>query len=217
MTQTPTAVPTRPGFMFKRLVSMFVLCMIVVAVLAVGLIFGAIPVQFGISKVPFFISLDKLEGTEITAYPGNDIAVHKGDKAIILAAVKGGTGKNLCLSTSVPLPFVPDLKLKITSGSSTDIPLDELRAEGTKLGIAAVTVHDLQIGGSADSFTKNNLIRGPHGTFGVQLKDADVDHIILDGEKIKVGSLRLRGLGLGVGIGKLHLFNPQCPAQKKSK
>lgn len=217
MTEAPTAVPTQPGFRWKRLISMFIVCMIGVGVLAVGLIFGAIPVQFGISKVPFFISMDKLKGTSITAYVGNDAAVEKGDKAMIVAGVKGGEGENLCLSTTVPIPFIDDLELKITSGSSTAIPLDELRADGTHMGIGDVTVKDLELGGDAGSFTQNDLIQGPDGTFGVEMKNADVSKITLDGEKIKAGSLRLRGLGLGVKLGPLKLFDPQCEAKKAGK
>lgn len=193
---------TKPGIVWKRAAALFVACMVAVGVLALGLIAGVIPVQLGISKNPFTIHLERLEGTKITAYVGNDIAVDSGNKGMAIAGVEGGTADSLCLTTDLDLPFLGIISVKITSGRSESIPLDKMVAMGSAMNIDDVTVRNLRLGVDASRFSQHDLIQGPDGSWGLEMDGADVDRLRLDGEKIKVVKLRLRGLGLGLKLGE---------------
>lgn len=194
------------GTSWRRAGAMFVVCMVAVGILAFGLITGAIPVAFGLSKNPFKISLDRLDGTRITGYVGNSPKVDDGDKALVLAGVEGGDGSNLCLSTVLDLPFIGDLSVKITSGQSKTIPLEKLMATGTDLKIDEVTIRDVELGRDAETLDRNDLLDGTGGSFGLQMESADVTGMRLDGESLRAGSLRLRGLGLALKLGKHECY-----------
>ncbi|MQA62706.1 MAG: hypothetical protein GEU86_14710 [Actinophytocola sp.] len=182
---------------WRRSLALFAVCMVAVGVLAFGLIAGVIPVQFGISQNPFHISLERLEGSRITAYVGSEDDVDGGATAMAIAGVEGGEGDALCLSTVLDLPVIGPLSITITSGDSKPILLDKLTAYGTGMEIDSVDVRALELGTDAARLDTNDLLRGPAGSWGMQLDHADVNGIRLEGEQLKVAKLRLRGLGLG--------------------
>lgn len=205
MAPATAARPAKGGVAWRRAGALFVVCMVAVGVLAFGLIAGVVPIQFGISQNPFHISLQRLEGSRITAYVGSEGDVDDGATPMAIAGVEGGEGDALCLSTVLDLPVVGPLSITITSGDSKPILLDKMTAYVTGMEIDSVDVRAIELGTDAAGLDTNDL-QGPAGSWGMQLDHADVNGIRLDGEQIKVAKLRLRGLGLGLRLGEHHCY-----------
>jgi len=205
MTQ-PARVATRPGVVWKRALTMFVVCLVAVGVLAFALITGLIPVSFGISQSPIKITIGKLEGTRMTAYVGTDDGVEGGRKAGKIAALWGGEIHDLCLSTTLDLPLIGELSIQIRSGESEPIPFSEMTAHADGLIIGRVTVKDVELGISGSDLSANDLVRGPDGSWGLQLDNITVHDLTASGDQADVGELRLRGMGLTLKLGEHHCY-----------
>lgn len=202
----PARVAARPGVVWKRALAMFVVCMVAVGVLAFALITGLIPVSFGISQSPIKLTIGKLEGTRMTAYVGTDNGVEGGRKAGAIAALQGGQIHDLCLSTTLDLPLIGDLSIQIRSGESEPIPFSEMTAHADGMIIGRVAVQDISLGVSGSDLSANDLVRGPDGSWGLQLDNLAVHDIKASGDQADVGRLRLRGMGLTLNLGEHHCY-----------
>lgn len=207
--EAPGASDASQGsLVLTRALKMFLLCMIVVGVLALALIQGVIPVQFGLSGAPFKLSVEKLSGTSITGYVGTSESVDDGTSPMVLAGVEGGTGENLCLSTVLDLPVLNQWSVTITSGSSKPVEFDQLTADGGALHIDAVTLTDAELGLDAATLD-SELLDAPMGAWGLRMGSAEVDNIRIAGEDMEAASLRLRGLGLKLQRGTHECFTAE--------
>lgn len=213
MTQ-PAANPqvAAPGTLWKRAIGMFVVCMVAVGVLAFALIVGLIPVSFGIGGNPIQLTIGKLEGTKMTAYVGSDPSVQQGGKAGAIAALEGGEMHEMCLSTVLDLPVVGELSIMIRSGESKPIPFGRMTAFADSMGIDAVTIKDVSMGLDGSDLSANNLVRGPDGSWAMEMDHVTVTNIVATGEEADVGLLRLRGLGLELQTGRHG-----CPTRAAAK
>lgn len=201
-----------PGTVWKRAIGMFVVCMVAVGVLAFALIVGLIPVSFGIGGNPIQLTIAKLEGARMTAYVGSDPSVQEGGKAGAIAALEGGEMHEMCLSTVLDLPVVDELTIIIRSGESTPIPFGKMTAFADSMGIDGVVVKDVQLGLDGSGLSANDLVRGPDGSWALQMDNVTVTNLVATGEQADVGTLRLRGLGLELKTGRHG-----CPTRTAAK
>jgi hypothetical protein len=198
----------RSGLVFKRAAGLFLVCMIAVGVLALGLIQGVIPTQLVLSKSPFKLAIDQMVVNDLSAYVGHDPLVESGQKGVAVAGIEDGEADNLCLSTVLDLPFVGPLSIEITSGANRTIDLEEIVAQAEAMAIGDVVVDDVDLGVDAATMQRSGQVDGPAGGWGLELRQAVVDDLKVDGEAIKVLSLKLRGLGLGLALDERHCFEP---------
>lgn len=202
----PVETTTRAGVGWKRALGMFVVCMVAVGVLAFALIMGVIPVSFGISQNPVKLTMERLEGTRMTTYVGTDAVVEDGQKAGKIAALEGGEIHSLCLSTALDLPVIGALSIQIRSGESEPIPFSKMTAHLDGLIIGDVAVRNVQLGLDGADLSRNDLIQGPDGSWGLQFDNATVHNLKASADRAQVGQLRLRGLGLNVELGEHHCY-----------
>lgn len=110
------------------------------------------------------------------------------------------------------LPVVGELSIMIRSGESKPIPFGRMTAFADSMGIDAVTIKDVSMGLDGSGLSANNLVRGPDGSWAMEMDHVTVTNIVATGEEADVGLLRLRGLGLELQTGRHG-----CPTRTAAK
>ncbi|MEK2474930.1 MULTISPECIES: DUF6230 family protein [Streptomyces] len=157
---------------WKRTAVMLVPSTACVGALVLALAQGAMAASFAVSGKNFKVSADEITGQGIASFPsslgGSDGTGH----AVLLAGIRTGTAKGVCLSMKQRLPLVGEVSLLVRSGGDRPVRGENIVVDADALTSSGGRVTGVQAGRDAATLTGAPGVDGPRGLFGVQATSA---------------------------------------------
>jgi F0F1-type ATP synthase membrane subunit c/vacuolar-type H+-ATPase subunit K len=171
-----------------------------VGVLFVGMAQGSLAASFAISGTQFKSSADKLVGTGFEQFGTVDNGPGGSKNPVMATGVSTASATNFCQSTSVSLPIVGTVNLKLAAPqmSAKDMVLDVTSIDGD------LTLTQVQIG--KDASTLDGPAKGAAGAFGLQAATQTVNGFKTQAWSATAASLTLQGLKLNFGKSVTECF-----------
>ncbi|MFJ9412702.1 DUF6230 family protein [Streptomyces sp. NPDC101227] len=133
---------------------------------------GAMAASFAVSGKNFKVSADEITGQGISSFPSSLGSKDGKGHAVLLAGIKSGTAKGVCLSMKQRLPLVGEVSLLVRSGGERAIKGENLVVNADALTSSGGRVTGVQAGRDAATLTAAPGVSGPPGLFGVQASTA---------------------------------------------
>ncbi|UGY94478.1 DUF6230 family protein [Streptomyces gobiensis] len=191
---------------WKRSAVMFVPGVACVGAVVIAIAQGAMAASFAVSGKNFKVSADEITGEGISSFPA---AVGKkdgkGGEAVLLAGIKSGTAKGVCLSMQQKLPLVGEVSLLVKSGDQKPVKGENIVVNADALTSSGGRVTGVEAGRDAATLTKAPGVTGPPGLFGVQADTAVARDVRSTAWATNGGSLTLSKVDIA-----LHRDGTEC-------
>ncbi|UQA91815.1 DUF6230 family protein [Streptomyces halobius] len=157
---------------WKRTAVMLVPGVACVGAVVIALAQGAMAASFAVSGKNFKVSADEITGRGISSFPSSLGSKDGKGHAVLLAGIKSGTAKGVCVSMKQRLPLVGEVSLIVRSGAERPISGEHLVVNADALTSSGGRVTGVQAGRDASTLTAAPGVTGPRGLFGVQASTA---------------------------------------------
>ncbi|MFI8873913.1 DUF6230 family protein [Streptomyces sp. NPDC055243] len=157
---------------WKRSAVMFVPGVAAVGAVVIALAQGAMAASFAVSGKNFKVSAEEITGRGISSFPSSLSSSDGKGHAVLLAGIKSGTPKGVCLSMKQKLPLVGEVSMIVRSGDGKPIKGENLVVNADALTSGGGRVTGVQAGRDASTLDEVPGIQGPKGIFGVQASGA---------------------------------------------
>lgn len=157
---------------WKRTAVMLVPGVACVGAVVIALAQGAMAASFAVSGKNFKVSADEITGRGIAGFPSALGSKDGKGHAVLLAGIKSGTAKGVCLSMKQNLPLVGEVSLLVRSGAERPIAGRQLVVNADALTSSGGRVTGVQAGRDASTLDAAPGVSGPQGLFGVQASTA---------------------------------------------
>ncbi|MFI9051461.1 DUF6230 family protein [Streptomyces sp. NPDC053427] len=157
---------------WKRTAVMLVPGVACVGAVVIALAQGAMAASFAVSGKNFKVSADEITGQGISSFPSSLGSKDGKGHAVLLAGIRSGTAKGVCLSMKQNLPLVGEVSLIVRSGGERAIKGEHLVVNADALTSSGGRVTGVQAGRDASTLTAAPGVSGPQGLFGVQANSA---------------------------------------------
>ncbi|KAA0023822.1 DUF6230 family protein [Antrihabitans cavernicola] len=216
------AVATRGGTRWRRTGMLFLPALLVVGLLAVGSLFGVLPLRLSVVGQDFKISSNgsAIKTPAGLAFYPSQISMKDGtDKAILLAGLpEAQLPKGMCISLVLTFPVVgsntirlkttgntvaKEMTLSATALEANDATLIPSTKDGKPLAPDGSNIaYPVSIGKNAADL--NGLPKGPEGTFGVDAPGSgQMSNLQASAQGAVIsGTAALNGLGVKLGHGR---------------
>ncbi|MFC7303569.1 DUF6230 family protein [Streptomyces monticola] len=153
---------------WKRTAVMLVPGVLAVGAVVIALAQGAMAASFAVSGKNFKVSAEEITGQGISSFPSSIGSKDGKGHAVLLAGIKSGTAKGVCLSMKQRLPLVGEVSLLVKSGAQRPIRGENLVVNADALTSSGGRVTGVQAGRDASTLDAAPGVSGPEGLFGVQ-------------------------------------------------
>ncbi|MER6995529.1 DUF6230 family protein [Streptomyces sp. NPDC000410] len=157
---------------WKRTAVMLVPGVLAVGAVVIALAQGAMAASFAVSGKNFKVSAEEITGEGISSFPSSIGTKDGKGHAVLLAGIRSGTAKGVCLSMKQDLPMVGEVSLIVRSGSDKPVKGENLVVNADALTSAGGRVTGVQAGRDASTLDAAPGVTGPAGLFGVQASSA---------------------------------------------
>ncbi|WP_043267858.1 DUF6230 family protein [Streptomyces sp. CT34] len=157
---------------WKRTAVMLVPGVACVGAVVIALAQGAMAASFAVSGKNFKVSADEITGRGISSFPSSLGSTDGTGHAVLLAGIKSGTAKGVCLSMKQKLPLVGEVSLLVRSGGERPVTGENLVVDADALTSSGGRVTGVQAGRDASTLGGAPGVSGPRGLFGVQASTA---------------------------------------------
>ncbi|MBT2507943.1 cholesterol esterase [Streptomyces sp. ISL-98] len=157
---------------WRRTAVMFVPGVVAVGAVVIALAQGAMAASFAVSGKNFKVSAEEITGQGISSFPSSIGSKDGKGHAVLLAGIKSGTAKGVCLSMKQDLPMVGEVSLIVRSGGDKPVKGENLVVNADALTTAGGRVTGVQAGRDASTLDAAPGVNGPPGLFGVQASTA---------------------------------------------
>lgn len=176
-----------------------------VGALVIALAQGAMAASFAVSGKNFKVTADRITGRGISSFPSSQTSKDGKGHAVLLAGIKSGTAKGVCLSMKQSLPVVGDVSMTVRSGDGTPIRGENLVVNADALTSSGGRVTGVQAGRDASTLSAAPGVSGPPGLFGVQASTAVANDVKSTAWASNGGSLTLSKVEI-----QLHHDGTEC-------
>lgn len=191
---------------WKRSAALFVPGAAAVVGITMAMAQGAVAAQFGVASSNMKLSISNLDAKRVTGYVGSKREVRSGREAILLLGVAGGTAKSLCLSTVLDVPIAGQVTLGVSAGKQVPAGIDSLTANAKELLASSGVLTSAELGRDGATLDRNNLQRGPDGSWGLQAGGLQANDAHLTATNAGASQLRLQGLSITLNPGRHECF-----------
>ncbi|WP_274564085.1 DUF6230 family protein [Streptomyces spiramyceticus] len=178
---------------------MFVPGVVAVGAVVIALAQGAMAASFAVSGKNFKVSAEEITGQGISSFPSSIGSKDGKGHAVLLAGIKSGTAKGVCLSMKQDLPMVGEVSLIVRSGGDKPVKGENLVVNADALTTAGGRVTGVQAGRDASTLDAAPGVNGPPGLFGVQASTAVARNVKSTAWASNGGSLTLDKVEIEIG------------------
>ncbi|MFF2806223.1 DUF6230 family protein [Streptomyces sp. NPDC058000] len=157
---------------WKRTAVLLVPGVACVGAVLIALAQGAMAASFAVSGKNFKVSADEITGQGISSFPSSLGDADGTSHPVLLAGIKSGTARGVCLSMKQRLPLVGEVSLLVRSGGDRPVRGENLVVNADALTSSGGRVTGVQAGRDAATLTGAPGVSGPRGLFGVQASTA---------------------------------------------
>ncbi|WP_255948148.1 DUF6230 family protein [Streptomyces odontomachi] len=172
------------------------------AVLAVGVLAtlmsqGALAASFAVSGTNFKMSSGHLVSAGLSSYVQVDRSGDGAKHAVSLLALKDVRLSDICQSTRIDTPIGTVVFRLTAGGDAGTVTAGSLTIDGDSLS-GDSNFGAAQIGRDAGTLDAVPGVKGPAGTFGMQVKDVDVTKVHSSAWSAMGGDFRLKGMSISL-------------------
>lgn len=160
---------------------------------------GAIASSISVSGKEYLITSKQLNGQGFVEYGGTvqseNSNGHESTKPVMISGIRHATLGSLCQSVGVG-----PVTLRLTAGSGNNpVSADNLIVDASSQSGTVAVFHNVSIGQSASTLTKDGGTAGAVGAFGEQADSVTIDNLRQETWLTTAGTFTLPHLSLGFG------------------